>query len=190
VTDTAAQRLLDRLLAAPWNDLDAEQLHTMSRGRLANEFFRRVAVWGDFLKIEEGWPFLKLAAAFDPSVPDASDWLERVQRGTGRGFGGATRHVLVDMFQWATLGEQPAQRFPQLEDPYEPLTRFFERGGELITMHGSVELMGATLRFRPRAERAAQAPFAIDLESLEALDRDEQLRINEERRARRAKQDN
>ncbi|TDD47482.1 hypothetical protein E1263_34515 [Kribbella antibiotica] len=190
MTDTAAaHRLLDRLLAAAWDDFDAEELHNMSRARLANEFLRRMAVWGDVLNIEYGWPLLDLAVAVDPSVPDGADWLTRAEKESGREFGGTTQRAIVDMFQWALLGDQPVKRFPHLDDPYEPLLRFFERSGELITLNGAVELIGTSVRFRSRAERLAQPPFAIDLETLEGRDRDEQVRIakmHEERRARQA----
>jgi hypothetical protein len=182
VTETAAmERLLERLLAAPWGDVDAEERHKMSRARLANEFLRRTALWGDVLKAKGDWPFLKLAEAFDPSVPDAGVWFERLSSGTERGLGSATEDVVPVMFQWAGLGERPYQRFPELEDPYEPMLLFFERGGGIVTMHGAFEIYTTSVRFETRAERKSQTPFAIDPATLDALDEAERQRLAAQR---------
>lgn len=58
MTDTAAcELLLARLIAARWNDDEAEAVHQTSRGALASEFFRRKAVWANALGVTRLWPF-------------------------------------------------------------------------------------------------------------------------------------
>ncbi|MGW7683516.1 hypothetical protein ACWGID_22455 [Kribbella sp. NPDC054772] len=101
MTDTAAcQRLLERLVAARWDDQEAEDLHQTSRGALASEFFRRKAVWANALGITQLWPLAEVALAFDPSLETDPVWLERLEAAVGHELmpqvrKGGDRHVPV-----------------------------------------------------------------------------------------------
>ncbi|TDO50317.1 hypothetical protein EV651_1201 [Kribbella sp. VKM Ac-2571] len=182
MTDNVAmERLLERLLAANWDDDEAEERHAKSRARLANEFLRRMAVWGDALGVERGWPFLKLALTFDPSIEVEPLWLERLEAAVGHGLGVATKEVVTDMFRWVALDDRPEQRFPTLDDPYEPMVQLLERGGEFVTDKGTIELTYTAVFLRTRAERSVQPPFAIDPASLTAVDEAERARVADSR---------
>ncbi|TDO57360.1 hypothetical protein EV651_11184 [Kribbella sp. VKM Ac-2571] len=184
--DTGArERLLMRLAAASWDNPEAEERHSRSRGLLAQEYLRRMAIWAEALGVPRQWPFFELAMVFDPSVETDAGWLRRLEAEVGRELGTRTEQVLTDMFRWASLGERPKERFPEFEDPYEPMVQVFERGGEIYPGHGSIELLAASVPYLGITERLAQPPFPIDAATLDEADEKERIRV-EESRARRA----
>ncbi|GAA3091849.1 hypothetical protein JOF29_006915 [Kribbella aluminosa] len=188
MTDTAAsERLLARLVAAKWDDEEAEELNYLSRGRLANEFFRRKAAWANALGVTDRWPFSDIAVAFDPAVATDSVWLERLESAIGRELQPLVRKVVTDIFRWVSLGDRPKERFPELDDPYEPMVQVFERGGEFWEGQGGIELPIGPLLYLDIADRLAQPPFAIDAATLAELDERDRTRL-EAARARLAAQ--
>ncbi|WP_344241399.1 hypothetical protein [Kribbella hippodromi] len=174
-----------RLVAANWDDDAAALRHAASRGLLAAEYLRRMAVWADALAVPEKWPFFDLAVTFDPSVETDPVWMQRLEAGIGHRLGTMSTKVVTDMFGWASLGDRTKERFPTFEDPYEPMVQLFERGGEIWPGHREIEFYGGSLPFRGIAERMAQVPFEIDAVSLVKVDEEERVRA-EQSRARRA----
>lgn len=186
MTDNAAcERLLARLTAVKWDDQEAEERHSASRGLLALEYLRRTAIWVDALGTPPGWPFLDLAAVFEPSVEADPVWLERLESAVGRHLGMATQRVVGNMFHWASLGDRPRERFPELDDPYEPMVQVFERGGEIYPGHGSIEIYAGSVPYGGFTKRLAQPPFPIDAANLDKAD-DEERALVEAALARQA----
>jgi hypothetical protein len=181
VTDAACERLLERLVAANWEDEDAEDRHVRSRGRLAVEYLRRTAVWADALGVPQQWPFLDLAVAFDPSVEDDPVWMERLEAESGHKLWTRSRQVVGYAFRWASLGNRPKERFPDFDDPYEPMIQLLERGGEIWPGHGSIEFYLGSVPYRSIAERLSQPARPIDPATLDSLDEDYRVRAEESR---------
>jgi hypothetical protein len=182
VTDTAAcERLLARLVAANWDDDEAEDRHAASRGRLAVEYLRRTAAWADALGVPTEWPFFDLAVVLDPSVETDPVWMERLEADSGHKPWTLSREVVTDMFRWASLGDRPKERFPEFDDPYEPMIQLLERGGEIWPGHGSIEFYLGSVPYRGIADRQSQPPLPIDAATLDALDEDYRIRAEESR---------
>lgn len=172
VTDTAAaERMVERLLAVKWDD-DAAFGQQQSRARLAREFLRRTAQWALTVGAQEAWPFGDLAGAVDPEVAVDPALLARLAPDPSSA---DPFPVLPDiaaaMVRWAALGDLPRQRFPQLDDPYEPMLALFDRGGGYARGPGSIELGFIEFPIRSVTERAELEPVPIDAASLDALDR-------------------
>ncbi|HZX04883.1 hypothetical protein [Kribbella sp.] len=186
MTDRAAcERLLARLVAARWDDQEAEEAHETSRRQLANEFFRRKAIWANALGITRLWPYADIALAFDPSIGTDPVWLERLEASVGHELAPLVRQVVTDMFRWAALGDRPKERFPEFDDPYEPMTQVIERGGEFWQGQVGIELPIAGVSYRSLEERLAQDPIPIDAATLAALDEKDRVEL-ERVRARAA----
>ncbi|MGW1342237.1 hypothetical protein ACWCOV_14420 [Kribbella sp. NPDC002412] len=174
MTDTAAaERMADRLLAVHWDE-DAARAHRRSRGRLAGEFLRRTAQWALAVGAEDGWPFSDLAGALDPEVAVDPALLAKLQidAATAGGFPIRPAHAAA-IVRWAALGDLPRQRFPQLDDPYEPLLTMLGRGGGYSVANGFIELGYGSYPIGSVAERAALAPVPIDQAALDLADRTE-----------------
>jgi hypothetical protein len=73
---------------------------------------------------------------------------------------------------WAALGDLPRQRFPELDDPYEPMLALFDRGGAYSLSHGFIELGYGAFPVLSVTERAALEPRPIDPETLDRLDQE------------------
>lgn len=173
VTDmTAAERMVERLLAVKWDD-DAAFAHQSSRARLTREFLRRTAQWAIALGAEKAWPFGDLAGALDPEVAVDPALLARLELDDSSGDPFPVPTGMAEaIVRWAALGDLPRQRFPQLDDPYEPMLALFERGGGYARSSGVIELGFVAFPIRSLAERAALEPVPIDAASLDALDRE------------------
>lgn len=173
MTDTAAaERMVDRLLAVQWDE-NAAHAHRHSRGRLTGEFLRRTAQWALAVGAEEGWPFSDLAGALDPGVAVDAALLAKLQidAATVGGFPIRPAHAAA-IVRWAALGDLPRQRFPQLDDPYEPLLMMVGRGGGYSVVKGFIELGYGSLPIGSVAERAALEPMRIDEPALDLEDQE------------------
>jgi len=171
VTDTAAaERMVERLVAVKYDD-DAAYNRRRSRARLTREFLRRTAQWALTVGAQEGWPFSDLAGAVDPTVTVAPELLARLEADPAAGDAFPVRPGLAAIIvRWAALGSEPRQRFPNLDDPYEPLLALFERGGGYSLANGFIELGYGSYPILSAEERAALEPAPIDSASLDQLD--------------------
>ncbi|WP_433002940.1 hypothetical protein [Kribbella sp. CA-294648] len=173
MTDTvAAERMVDRLVAVEWDEA-AARAHRRSRGRLAREFLRRTAQWALAVGAEEGWPFSDLAGALDPELVVDPALLAKLEiDATTVGlFPVRPAHAAV-IVRWAALGDLPRQRFPELDDPYEPLLSLLGRGGGYSVSKGFIELGSGSFPIRSLADRAALEPLPIDEATLDMADRE------------------
>lgn len=173
VTDTAAaERMVERLLAVKFDD-DAAFAHQRSRSRLMREFLRRTAQWAQATGAGEGWPFSDLASALDPTVAVDPALLATLEIDPSSSEPFPVRpEMAAAIVRWAALSDQPRQRFPQLDDPYEPLLALFERGGGYSLAPGFIELGYGSFPKGSLTERAALEPVPIDQATLDALDQE------------------
>ncbi|MFG1814146.1 hypothetical protein ACGFIF_10305 [Kribbella sp. NPDC049174] len=173
VTDmTAAERMVERLLAVKW-DKGAALAHEESRARLALEFLRRTAQWALAVGAERGWPSSDLAGGVDPDVAVDPALLARLELDeSSTDLFPVPTDLAVAIVRWAALGDLPRQRFPQLDDPYEPILELFDRGGGYARGPGELDLGFISVQLRSVTDRAALEPLPIDAATLDALDRE------------------
>jgi len=171
VTDTAAAAaMVDRLLGVKW-DGDAAFARRESRARLAREFLRRTAQWAAAVGAEQGWPVSDLAGALDPGLTIDPELLARLTPDEVSPYP-LPLDLATAIVRWAALGDLPRQRFPQLDDPYEPVVELFARGGGFKRAPGELDLGFIAVQVRTVADRAALEPLPIDAASLDALDQE------------------
>lgn len=167
----AAERVLERLAAVKWDDDDGAYRHQRSRSRLSYEFLRRSAQWAQAVGALQGWPFNDLPAAIDPSIRADQALVDTFIAGAGLDPAWASvQRASGAALHWAALGELPRQRFPELDDPYEPFLLLLERGGGFMVGNGFIELGYGSVPIKSSGERAASEPLPIDEATLHALD--------------------
>jgi hypothetical protein len=175
VTDNdRADRVLERLLAVEWDDVEGALRHWASRARLMQEYLGRTAWWAQTLGPlpQNRWPFANLAKAVDPSTRADPAQVALLIRTAGDGlYAERLRYTVECAMRWAALGDLPKERFPELDpDPFEPLLLLLERGGGFRVHSGFMELDYASVPYGELVERVAQPPLAIDEATLDALD--------------------
>lgn len=173
VTDmAAAERMVERLLAVEW-DKAAALAHAESRARLAREFLRRTAQWALTVGAERDWPSSDLASGVDPEVAVDPALLTRLELDeSSMDLFPVPTDIAVAIVRWAALGDLPRQRFPQLDDPYEPILELFDRGGGFARGPGELDLGFISIQLRSVTDRAALEPLPIDAATLGALDQE------------------
>jgi hypothetical protein len=168
----AAERMAARLAAVRYDDGTAYR-RQRSRLRLAREYLRRTAVWMQSLGLAERWPHPDLAKVVEPSVAVDPALAERIFAATADGEFPVRPAVSYPILQWVAAADVPGRRFPQLDDPFEPLVLLFERGGAFVEHNGAMELGYGALQIRTVPDRAALAPRPVDSATLDELDRQE-----------------
>lgn len=100
---------------------------------LMREFLRREALWAGRLGVE-GLPFVNLAHAVRPGFQCPPELLSRIAAFPQSS---AERTCCQNLLGWYALKDANAGlvRTFDLPDPYEPLVRFFERGGAFSAEH-------------------------------------------------------
>ncbi|GAA1717119.1 hypothetical protein GCM10009745_77260 [Kribbella yunnanensis] len=173
VTDTAAaEAMVERLLAVKW-DGDTAFARRKSRARLGREFLRRTAQWAVAVGAEERWPFSDLAGALDPELTVDPELLARLAPDDMSSDPFPVPPVVGEaIVRWAALGNLPKERFPELDDPYEPMLALFDRGGAYKRAPGELNLGFSSIQVRTVADRAALEPLPIDVAALDALDQE------------------
>ncbi|GLY30240.1 hypothetical protein [Kineosporia sp. NBRC 101731] len=142
----AAEDLVDRIEQVVWDveyDDDGKDPVT-SRVLLMREHLRRSAVWCTAIeshlpegRVQRQWYFRDLAQLVAPGVRAEQATLDRFRAHWDGRFGGV--HTINSIYQalhWSALSvagdprhDNVAHRLGPDADPYEPLLRFFERGG-------------------------------------------------------------
>lgn len=166
----AAERMVDRLVAVEWDD-DMAYARQRSRARLVREFLRRTALWARELGAENGWPYSDLAGALEPELTVDPDQLARltIDPATCGDFPIQPKDGEL-IVRWAALGDLPRQRFPHLDDPYEPLLILFDRGGSCRKLAGWIELGYGEFPVGTLEDRALYEARPIDEAALDACD--------------------
>ncbi|MBT0768994.1 hypothetical protein KIH74_08655 [Kineosporia sp. J2-2] len=187
-TEAAAQAVVDRLgrvdWSPPWTG-DRHRAHVL----LFREYLRRSAIWYDFLEPAppgppafRPWLFADLAVLVAPEVRAPAAAVERLRAEWGDRWTGGSRKAAFQAVQWAALiaSHHPAHRELAARDdlppdPYEPVLRFLERGGEGfgLPVNGWVDLgSGSSVRTGPISENLLREPL-LDLSdgNLDRLER-------------------
>jgi len=169
------QSALERVQRIPrvWSDELRSFNIARSSLRLVVESLRRVAEWvvlsgrGDNLTARDVLtvdlaglllPELVVAPALDAELPDP----KRLQTCADR--------IIRNFVRWEASADHPLLATSGLWEPYEPLIRLFERGGELFTHHGFIHVNHCD-SFHPKSLREyADVPPMLDLGD-HALDR-------------------
>ncbi|WP_141693613.1 hypothetical protein [Streptomyces sp. PTY087I2] len=169
----AASEVLERLCAVEWvgewSDIFGK---AMSRRLLMREYLRRAALWAQEYSAESAWPFFDITEYLDSGCelsPSVTRRLEEFLRDrpsevktTCRG---AVRLAEI-------RAHNPAAEAHDLPGLYEPLIRFYERGGEFIRDNsGALDLTGVSFRHGSLQGYAYNTPVvALHDAVLDALD--------------------
>lgn len=178
-------RVVARLEAIDWND---DLVRSGSRIRLMQEYLRRAALWAQALDCPKRWPFFDIAAYADPPAHVEDEYFGQLRSRLGdAGAIYPTLNLIRFMLNFTVLEFRPSG----LPDPFGPLLRVFERGGNVNRSHG-IDL--GLVAMHPRWETYAgrTEPFDLDEAHLDMLDvrwearRAEDARRYAESRATRA----
>jgi hypothetical protein len=171
------QNAIDRVLAIAPQDYDRVQAVARSSMKLVKEYLRRIAEWAvlsgqlsglgarDVLRLD-------LAGLLLPELVLAPELTARLAYVKLHGI---AAQVFANFVRWEAAAEHRVLLDSGLWEPYEPLIRLFERGGELFTHHGFIHVdHGACLMPHELREYASGPPF-LDLRAwaLDKLDHTE-----------------
>ncbi|GAA1603941.1 hypothetical protein [Catellatospora bangladeshensis] len=168
-------RVVTRLETIDW---DGDYTRSGSRIQLMQEYLRRAALWAQALDCPNRWPFFDIAAYVDPSAHVDEGYFSQLRsRLGGAGAIHPTLNLIRYMLNFTVLEFRP----PGLPDPFEPLLRVLERGGNVNRTHGiELGLVAMHPRWETYAGRAE--PFRIDEPHLDMLDADWEARRAEDAR--------
>lgn len=166
--DRAVQAMVARLSAIDW---ERHGHRCWSKAALLREYFRRAARWARTYECDTPVPFFDIAACVDPTVRADPQTIDDLLAAVNGGWN--VDHVIPFILHWAALRATTGIRVPaDLEDPFEPLIRLFERDGGFHTEKGDVilEYLAVPMRgWRQRADNAPMPSFAAD--ALDEIDR-------------------
>jgi hypothetical protein len=139
-----------------------------SRVALMREFLRRSALWARALGCAQRWPFFDLASCFaDAAAADALPELHVPQ--SLPTLVRATLHWMLRDAARSAIAS--ATDLPPLPPLYEPLLRFYERGGSFRKEAGFVDVDGAGISVRDIEKLSAIAELKSFADAeLDALD--------------------
>jgi hypothetical protein len=162
---------MERIARVDWTPLDHR---TWSRYALMAEHVRRMALWNRTLGCGSKTPFFDLAGCVSPDVEVAPELVQDiVRRCDEAGAGHYDLKILPAILRWYAVASAPGVELPELDDPYEPLLRCFERGGGHHRSGGGIELGFATMTFRNWPDRADRpAMERMDDDALDVIDRE------------------
>lgn len=161
----APTELAKRLLAVNWSD--GGYSHTRSRQRLMHEYLRRAAWWVQELGCEE-WPMPDFAAYIDPVVRADPALVRELETALALNW---SRTVCLNALHWTTLRATPGIALPDLEDPFEPLLIFFERGGDFTMESNFIDVGGGAVHRKTwQHYLSTEQVVALDPAVLDELD--------------------
>ena len=128
---------LERLLAIDWqlnNDSDVA-----SNVASVREYLRRAALWAKATGCTEEWPFFDVAAHIRPSVRlfsfEESEVLRQHFAHLPFYLNLTIRQTCEWYLHWTALQSSPHAISLALPEPYSPLIRMYERGGQFYREH-------------------------------------------------------
>ena len=137
------QKALERLLRIV--PLEYEQRHAVARSSLAlvREYLRRIAEWDELTGRLVGLHtrdvlWVDLAGLLLPELvlaPELATGLSGFQLHIG-----LAEQIATNFVRWEAAAGHSNLAESGLWEPYEPLIRLFERGGELFTHHGFIHV--------------------------------------------------
>jgi hypothetical protein len=165
---------LRRLLAVDWAMCAAggQESHVA----LMREYLRRAALWAKRLEATDHWPFFDVARLIAPEVRAEPRIVERLEAALQPySLWPTIKKTCVWYLHWQRLelSRTEAVAGYKLPEPFEPLIRFYERGGRFSTEHGfiNVDLVGIPAKVRGWQAFDSTTPFvALDDQALDRLD--------------------
>ncbi|GLX41637.1 hypothetical protein Sros01_77100 [Streptomyces roseochromogenus] len=173
MTDRTAFPVLSRLRAVDWmGDWDFAFDRVKSRRVLFREYMRRAAVWAQAYSAESAWPFFDITSYVDPAFRLAPEAEAELAELLVRLPNVEVRNTCTGAVRLAELRGQNPDAFSGLPDLYEPLVRFYQRGGEFARDDaGFLDLTGMRFRPGPLAVYLTTVPVTLlDDAVLDALD--------------------
>ncbi|SRR5579883_411663 len=172
-TDTENEALR-RLLAINWGTV-AERGQE-SHVALMREYLRRAALWAKCLEATDHWPFFDVASLIAPAVRAEPRVVERLEAALQPfSLWPTIKKTCIWYLHWQRLEQCRAEAVAghKLPEPFEPLIRFYERGGRFSTEHGfiNVDRVGIPAKVRGWQAFDSTTPFvALDDRALDRLD--------------------
>lgn len=167
------EEALQRLLAINWT---VTRSGSKSDVALVREYLRRAAQWVKTLKTTEHWPFSDFGCLIDPEVrasPEVAHQFQAVLRPFSL-WPTITKSCLWYL-HWVALKRNKPEALAayNLEEPYEPLIRLYERSGRFYTEHGfiNIDTVGIPAKVRGWQAYDTTTPIvALDDDTLDRLD--------------------
>jgi hypothetical protein len=170
---TAEYNALQRLLAIRWR-FDQSKLE--SHVALMREYLRRAALWSKSLQAADHWPFFDVASLIAPKVRADPSLVSEFEKSVSPlALWPTVRKTCIWYLHWNAVKESQAQELAKhnLPEPFDPLIRLYERGGQFQTEHGfiNVGLIGITARFQGWQAYNRTVPVVdLDDDSLDRVD--------------------
>ncbi|MEJ3743600.1 hypothetical protein WEI85_09955 [Actinomycetes bacterium KLBMP 9797] len=158
-----------RLMAIDWRGSDER---TRSRVVLMREYLRRAAWWAQRVGHPELWPFFDIATYVDAGVRADPALVKKVEDALNEvGSWSDVRLTCLWALHWAALRDASGVVLPELDDPFEPLIRMYERGGGFCEEHVFIDVDRAGIPRRTLLDHRSAKPVAqLDDAWLDGLD--------------------
>jgi hypothetical protein len=127
-----AERATQRIMAINWeNSFDYARM--ASYQALVREYLRLSALWAKALNATEDWPFVNISAYLFPELPIVKPVIGKLELHLRENLGVNIRTTLTCLWyvRWSAIKEHEKVTIFNLDDPFEPLIRFYELGGYL-----------------------------------------------------------
>jgi hypothetical protein len=164
---------LRRLLAVNWTTpAEGGQAGLVA---LMREYLRRAALWAKQLHATDQWPFFDVARQIAPEVRAEEAVVKRLEAALQPfSLWPTIKKTCLWYLHWQRLKQDRAETVAayNLPEPFEPLIRFYERGGRFDTEHGfiNVDMVGIPARVRGWEAFDSPTPFvALDDRALDRL---------------------
>jgi hypothetical protein len=139
-----------------------------SQVALMREYLRRAALWAKRLGATDYWPFFDVASLIAPEVRTEPGIVEQLEAALQPfSLWPTIKKTCIWYLHWHRLVQSrdvvvAAYRLPE---PFEPLIRFYERGGRFSTEHGfiNVDTVGIPAKVRGWQAFDSMTPF-VDLD--------------------------
>jgi hypothetical protein len=110
---------------------------------LLQEYLRRAALWAKALKATTSWPFFDVAFLVAPTVRAEETIMEALEAALApQSLTQSMKKTCSWYLHWATVESKCPKCVARyhVPDPFEPLIRFYERGGRFSTEHGFINI--------------------------------------------------
>lgn len=165
----SVEQALQRLEKIDWSYDGYENV--AGNAYLMREYLTRAALWHTQLNIKKCDPFFDIAAAINKDTQIPSEYTDRLESASPRM--PMMVRACYGYMRWVTLDNLGLLKKYHLPDPYEPLIKLFERGGDMImNAGGGVDINGATIMYSgwPKKSFETMTPIDISDENLFVID--------------------
>jgi|GEM_PF-3323573 hypothetical protein len=127
-----AERAVQRIMAINWEKtFDCAQKADCKA--LVQEYLRRSALWAKALNATKDWPFVNISLYLFPELGAVNSIIEQLEFHLHENIGVIfwTRLTCLWYVRWSAIKEYEKVTQFNLDDPFEPLIRYYELGGSL-----------------------------------------------------------